>query len=94
MSRQMCYNGTTRVMSMATGTQDSMDKGLVREFRERYEAVAAVEAEEQRTASVELRWQQLNSIVRLALGLGLTHRESAEEIGVYQRWARLKAGLD
>ena len=71
-----------------------MDKKLVREFRERYQAVAAIEAEEQRTASVEERWQQLNSIVRLAAGLGLTHRGSAEEDMVYQRWARLKAGLD
>jgi hypothetical protein len=67
-----------------------MDKRLVREFRERYDAVAAIEVEEQRTASVELRWQQLNSILRLAIGLGLTHRWSAEEDVVYERWARLK----
>jgi len=69
-----------------------MDKRLVREFRERYEAVAAIEAEEQRTASVEVRWQQLNSILRLAIGLGLTHTGSADEDIVYQRWARLKGG--
>jgi hypothetical protein len=71
-----------------------MDKKRVREFKERYEAVAAIEAQEQRTASIEERWQQLNSIVRLAVGLGLTHRESAEEDMVYQRRARLKTGLD
>jgi hypothetical protein len=67
-----------------------MDRKLVREFRERGEAVAVIEAEEQRTASVEVRWQQLNSILRLAIGLGLTHRLSAEEDMVYDRWARLK----
>jgi hypothetical protein len=69
---------------------DIMDKRLVREFRERCKAVAAIEAEEQRTASVEVRWQQLNSILRLAIGLGLTHTGSADEDIVYQRWARLK----
>jgi len=47
------------------------DKKLVREFRDRWKAVAAVEAEEQKTASIELRWQQLNSILRMAIGLGL-----------------------
>jgi hypothetical protein len=67
-----------------------MDKRLAREFRERYEAVAAIEAEEQRNASVELRWQQLNSILRIAIGLGLSHRGSAEEDMVHERWARLK----
>lgn len=72
----------------------TMDKKRAREFRERYEAVAAIEAEELRNASVEERWQQLNSIIRLAIGLGLTHRESADEEMVWQRWARLKAGLD
>jgi len=80
--RKMWYNCLT------------MDKRLVREFRERYEAVAAVEAEELRDATVEERWQQLNSIIGLAIGLGLTHRESADEELVWQRWAKLKAGLD
>jgi hypothetical protein len=45
-------------------------------------------------ASVEARWQQLNSIFRLAIGLGLTKEGSADEDTVHQRWARLKAGLD
>lgn len=67
-----------------------MDKRLVREFRERYEAVAAIEAQEQRTALLEVRWQQLNSIFRLARESGVTQTESVDEDMVYQRWARLK----
>jgi hypothetical protein len=68
-----------------------MNDHLVREFRERWQAVAAVEAEEQRTASIALRWQQLNAILRLAIGLGLPLAESdKEEEIVRQRWARLK----
>ncbi len=68
-----------------------MNDQLVREFRERWQAVAAVEAEEQRAASVALRWQQLNAILRLAIGLGLPRVESKEEEEIVrQRWAKLK----
>jgi hypothetical protein len=91
----MWYNYLKRAIRCAIEAQDTMDKKAVREFRERYEAVAAIEAEEQRDSSLELRWQQLNSILQLANGLGLNPGDSTEEdIMVYQRWARLKAGLD
>lgn len=66
-----------------------MDEQAAREFRERWQAVAAVEIEEQRAASVALRWQQLNAILRLAAGLGLQPGKSDAEI-VRERWARLK----
>lgn len=45
----------------------NLDKKLVQQFRDRWQAVAAVEAEEQLNASIELRWQQLNSILRMAI---------------------------
>jgi hypothetical protein len=68
-----------------------MNAQLIREYRERWQAVAAVELEEQRAASVALRWQQLNAIVRMAVDLGLPLKESdKEETIVWQRWARLK----
>ena len=66
---------------------------MVREYRERWQAVADIEAEEQRSASVELRWQQLNAIIGLAVGLGipLTNPEDeADEQAVWERWATLK----
>ena len=67
------------------------DEKLVREFRDRWKAVEAVEAEEQRTASIELRWQQLNSILRMAIGLGLPLTDSSEDdLIVYQRWTKLR----
>jgi hypothetical protein len=37
-----------------------MSDQLMKEFRERWQAVAAIEAQEQRAASVALRWQQTN----------------------------------
>ncbi len=67
-----------------------MSEYLMKQFRKRWQAVAALEREEQREASVALRWQQLNAILRLAMGLGLPLREQFEEEIVRQRWAKLK----
>jgi hypothetical protein len=69
-----------------------MNPQLVKEFRERWQAVVAVEAEEQRAASIALRWQQTNAIFRLAMGLGLllAEEDSAEIEAVRRRWAKLK----
>ncbi len=70
-----------------------MDRKLVREFRERWQAVAAAHAEEQRASSVDLRWRQLNAVLRLAMGLGIALPEFDEEDEIVrQRWTRLKAG--
>jgi hypothetical protein len=68
-----------------------MSDQMMKSFRERWQAVAAIEAEEQRLAPVTLRWQQTNSILRLAIGLGLPLEEADEsEQMVYHRWAQLK----
>ena len=67
-----------------------MSEYLMKQFRKRWQAVAALKREEQREASVALRWQQLNAILRLATGLGLPLREQFEEEIVRQRWAKLK----
>ena len=67
---------------------------LMREFRDRGKAVEAVEAEEQKTASIELRWQQLNSILRMAIGLRLPLIDSSkDDLVVYKRWAKLRNRL-
>jgi len=63
-------------------------------FRDRWRAVEKVEVEEQRSASVEIRWQQLNAIFRMAKGLGITIEKSDKENEiVYERWAKLKGFL-
>ncbi len=69
-----------------------MNSQLAREFRERWQAVAAIEAEEQRAASIAARWQQMNAILRLAMGLELSlEKEVDVEVeAVYRRWALLK----
>ena len=69
-----------------------MNSQQAKEFRNRWQAVSAVEAEEQRVASLALRWQQTNAILRLAMGLGLPlAEEDSEEIeAVRRRWGLLK----
>jgi len=64
---------------------------LIREFYQRWHVVAEIEAEEQKEASISLRWQQTNAILRLALGLGLPlNRSTQDEAVVRCRWAKLK----
>ena len=68
-----------------------MDPQQAREYRARWQAVAAIEEEEQKASSVQSRWQQLNAILRLAAGLRLNVAQPDEEEEVRARWARLKA---
>ncbi|MEA3339394.1 MAG: hypothetical protein U9R15_05455 [Chloroflexota bacterium] len=68
-----------------------MNSRQAKEFRERWQAVEAVEAEERITASIAARWQQTNAILCLAIDLGLPPEEDGVEIEVVRRrWARLK----
>ena len=69
-----------------------MDKQLAKEFRDRWKAIAAVEAEEQRAASLDLRWKQMNAILGLAmvLKMPLMAPDRQEDI-VRQRWVKLKS---
>jgi len=58
-------------------------------YQARWAEVEAVVIEERRTTSLETRWQQLNTAYAMAKGLGLL-REDPSEIGVFERWAKLR----
>jgi hypothetical protein len=64
-------------------------KDELRAYRTRWVEVDAVVAEERRTASIQLRWQQLNAAYAMAIGLGL-RQEDTSEAGVFERWVKLK----
>ncbi len=67
-----------------------MDSQLIREYRNRYQAVEAVELAERRDADTRLRWKQLNATLQMALDLGLQTREAETgESEVWRRWAKL-----
>ena len=58
-------------------------------YQARWATIEAIQREERRSASLALRWQQLNAAYGMAKGLGLLQPDPSE-IGVFQRWARLK----
>ena len=70
---------------------------LVRhQLRDRWVAVAKIEAEEARTATPEQRWQQFVATLLMAQGLGLDKSPQDEDgvEAVRQRWATLRERLE
>ncbi len=61
-------------------------------YQERWKAVEEIQAEERRSASLELRWMQMNAAYGLAKALGLLQPDPSE-MGVIERWALLKQKL-
>ncbi len=68
----------------------SMDADAVRRYRDRWQAVAEIEAAEQRAATLAERWQLLNHLLSMALALGLDLSGRDDEDGVRRRWLKLK----
>ena len=64
-------------------------KDDLKAYKSRWTEVEAVINEERRFASLELRWQQLNTAFAMAKVLGLL-REDPSEAGVFERWSKLK----
>ena len=58
-------------------------------YKARWNAVEEIQAEERRSASIELRWRQLNAAYGMAKGLGLLQSDLSE-MEVFKRWAKLK----
>ena len=69
-----------------------MDKSVLTAYQDRWKAVAEIEIVEQRQASMAQRWRKLNSLVRMAAGLGLLRKEDddAQVSIVRNRWNLLK----
>lgn len=68
-----------------------MDQINVRAYIERWKEVNTADTREQSMASIELRWQQFNSIYLLASSMGIITQESTEENEeIMRRWNKLK----
>ena len=68
-----------------------MNKSMLREYQDRWRAVAEIEATEQRQSTAAQRWKKLNSLIRMAAALGLLRKNEDEQVdAVRQRWNLLK----
>lgn len=76
-----------------------MDSDLLRTYRDRWQAVAAIERAEQRETSLEQRWEQLNYLFLLGQVLADSGEGQAvlrignDEESVWRRWAQIKGNL-
>jgi hypothetical protein len=64
-------------------------KDDMKAYKANWEAIEAIQREERRTASPELRWRQLNAAYAMAKALGWLQPDPSEA-GVHERWAKLK----
>jgi hypothetical protein len=62
----------------------------MRAYHDRWQAVAEIERQELQAASLDERWQQLNAVIGLAIGLGIMMPDQSEE-EIHLRWAKLKS---
>ena len=68
-----------------------MDDGI-KTYLTRWQAVSEIERQELQTTTMAMRWQQLNSIIGMAIGLGI-QGPAEDDPEVTQRWAKLKENL-
>jgi hypothetical protein len=59
-------------------------------FRDRWQRVNSREAEELRSTSLDVKWQQFNTLLRWPKGFGWAAALAEGEAEVRQRWARLR----
>jgi hypothetical protein len=69
------------------------DLKLLKGFKKRWEKVRAFEANELRSLSIEQKFYQLVSIIRIGLDLKIDCNEDVEKLKVRTRWVRLKKGI-
>jgi hypothetical protein len=64
-------------------------KSDLMDYKARWAMVEAVQREERKSASLTLRWQQLNAAYGMAKDLELLQPDPSEK-EVFERWAKLK----
>lgn len=67
-----------------------MDANDIRFYRERWKAVEEIERQELRALTAQVNWQQLNSILRRAVRLGIKREDDDGEMEIFLRWAMLR----
>jgi len=70
----------------------ALTKAEARAFRRRWRRADAREKEELRSTSLEVKWQQFNTLLGWARQFGWTAALDEGEAEVRERWARLRRG--
>ena len=70
-----------------------MKRKLLSEFRERWKRVRHFEKNEVRNLSIGMKFRQLSSLMKMAIGLRMDFKEDKEKIKIRSRWISLKKGL-
>jgi hypothetical protein len=69
-----------------------LDQVTLRAYQQRWQAVAEIEVTEQIQATLVQRWQKMNSLLRLSMGLSLVFAPSSQEFEtINQRWNRIRS---
>lgn len=69
------------------------DKKSFQKFKQRWRVVQAIEEHELRNMSIQEKFIQLVSLMRMGLGLGFRRKEDEETLAVRARWIKLKKEL-
>ena len=67
----------------------SLKKDEMKDYQARWREVEKIQSEERRSASFDLRFRQLNTVYRMAKGLGWLQPDPSEG-EVFKRWVKLK----
>jgi hypothetical protein len=70
-----------------------LTKAEAEAFRKRWQLVNAREEEELRATSIEVKWQQFNTLLRWARQFGWSEALKEGEAEVRERWIRLRKVL-
>jgi len=63
----------------------------IKAYKMRWKAVEQFEREELQSTSIDIRWQKINTLLRIAVGLGLQLEiDYTQDSIIYERWAKLK----
>jgi hypothetical protein len=68
----------------------ALSKKDARAFRKRWRLVNARQEEELRTTSIEVKWQQFNTLLRWAHEFGWTEALGEGDAEVRERWVRIR----
>jgi len=77
--------------SLCRETNMQINKSMLTAHQDRWRIVAEMEMAEQRQTSAAQRWRKMNSLVRMAAGLGILMKDDdAQAQAVHRRWNLLK----